>query len=563
MIAGISCARKAFRRGALPVAVRASAIAGLALGIAAPGPALAYVGPSFLSVPGVAGGWQGATYKGWLRLEANYWGKPPPTPPIYQGKSRNFFSGPLAPRSGRGQLVVSLDKRNPALAKLMKACADGEKLPELTYAESSERARPPAELGPRPADIPEYFEYRLKDVTIGCPVAPGAPEQGLVLSFGDIQWLNFKGEGHALVGEPAKLPRAQLGGRSKAYIVKWFWSANAVSADQCPVMSSGPTESEYYAYKSPDVVAREKAENAPKGGILASFITGKVAYRGPGGLNASLLPGIVPDPGQPSPQTKAVWGLNLDGDDGTHPPAWTRAHRNYVSPDGLQGVDNQYFSVDGCIKGFSPKGILTVTTHEGRRNGEISMMILVSGIDDDRNDDRVDVTLLYSDDPMVKSADGKDILPGYTFRVSTDPQRTPYFKRMHGHIVDGVVITDPVDSLAADKGRDMMRLYDARMRLEMKADGTLRGLVAGYQDWRNVANYWGSLTIFENGMGYRSAGVYNALKRAADGLKDPVTGEFNGISTAYEIEGVFAYLPPEQQVALLGGDAKRATVAAK
>jgi hypothetical protein len=36
--------------------------------------------------------------------------------------------------------------------------------------------------------------------------------------------------------------------------------------------------------------------------------------------------------------------------------------------------------------------------------------------------------------------------------------------------------------------------------------------------------------------------MYNALKRAADALPDPVTGEYQGISTAFDIEGVAAFL---------------------
>jgi hypothetical protein len=192
-----------------------------------------------------------------------------------------------------------------------------------------------------------------------------------------------------------------------------------------------------------------------------------------------------------------------------------------------------------------------VTTTEARRNGEISLMVLISGIDNERQDDNVDVTLFYSRDPMVKSASGKDILPGYTFRVSEDPERTPYFQRMRGRIVDGVVFTDPVDEIAVDRGRDITRLLRGRMRLELKPDRTLKGVIGGYMDWRYLANYWGALTFFETGMGYTEPGVYNALKRAADGLPDPVTGELTGISAAYDIEGVAAFLPPEEERELL------------
>ena len=40
----------------------------------------------------------------------------------------------------------------------------------------------------------------------------------------------------------------------------------------------------------------------------------------------------------------------------------------------------------------------------------------------------------------------------------------------------------------------------------------------------------------------------NSACRAADGLKDPETGEFNGLSAAYEMEGLPAFIPSEQGV---------------
>ena len=77
------------------------------------------------------------------------------------------------------------------------------------------------------------------------------------------------------------------------------------------------------------------------------------------------------------------------------------------------------------------------------------------------------------------AADGKDVLPGFTFRVTDDPQRMPYFQRLRGRIVDGVVVTDPVEVLEFDKGRDTTRLFDGRMRLEMKPDRTLKRVIGG------------------------------------------------------------------------------------
>lgn len=510
--------------------------------------ALAYVGPSFLKVPGVAGEVKGAEYKGWVRLESNYWGeKPARGAPLYNGKPRTVFSGPLAPRSGPGQLALALDKRSPTYARIMTLCASQQPVAELSYAESSDMARPPAELGARPPSVPAFYEYTLKNVTLSCPQVAGAPEQALILRFGDIAWRNYQGRGEAALAPPAALPPAQRRGQSRAFVVKWLVSANNIKPDQCPVMAKGPSEEEYYAFMTPEQAAAKKAQLAPGGGILAAF--GAIAARGPEQLNVALLPGVVPDPGLPSPQITVARGFDLDGS--TRPNGSGAQRKAFVSETGQPGIDNQLFAVDGCIKGWGPTGILTVTTTESRRNGEISWVILVSGIDDERRDDRVDVTLFYSKDPMVKSANGKDILPGFTFRITDEPERMHYFQRLRGRIVDGVVLTDPAPAIMIDKGRDDTRLVQGRMRLEMKPDRTLKGLIGGYIDWRRLAHAAGVNTFLESGLGYSMPAVYNAFKRAADGLPDPVTGEMTGVSAAYDVEGVEVFLPPEEQAMLL------------
>src|SRR5262245_56242935 len=172
-----------------------------------------YVGESFLHVAGVSGGWPGEKYKNWVKFESREWIETPtcaarehnPMALVCDEKfwipreSRLFFSGPLAPPKGAGKLAVALDKRSPALKGLMDLCASKTKIAEVVHAESSERSRRNGEVGPRPASVPEFFEYHLKDVELTCPVVAAAPEQAIVLSFADISWLNFHGESKVAV----------------------------------------------------------------------------------------------------------------------------------------------------------------------------------------------------------------------------------------------------------------------------------------------------------------------------------------------------------------------------
>jgi hypothetical protein len=71
----------------------------------------------------------------------------------------------------------------------------------------------------------------------------------------------------------------------------------------------------------------------------------------------------------------------------------------------------------------------------------------------------------------------------------------------------------------------------------------MKGYIGGYLDWRAAADGNGS-GYSEGLFGYQAPALYYALKRNADGMKDPVTGEYNGISVAYEVDTVPAFLTP-------------------
>jgi hypothetical protein len=517
--------------------------------------AFAYVGDSFLQLPGVVGDWRGDTYKRWIKLNANYWQAAPLSNFARYRKDRKHYSGPLAPRHGESSLMLSIDKHSPVLHVLMDLCAKKVLMPRAMFAESSQLSREPSiEVGPRPAAVPEYFEYALKDVTLtDCPVVTDAPDQALVVSFKDIEWLNYQGEpdGEVTLPVAATLPPAEDSGQTLSFVLNWFGYAHDVADNQCETVSAKPTERDYYALMSQEDAAKERERLASKGG--PSYPDGQMCLRGPHQLNACRLPGIVPDPGQPEPKSTTARGLNLDNDDGRGvPPANTCRHKNYTSPDGQTGIDNQLYRVMGCMPGFmGHKGMLLQYENEQRHSGQLSIIVQISGIDDLKNDDSIEVTLLYSSDPMAKSADGKQVLPDYTFRSTDDPEFTSSFARWHGRIVGGVILTDPLPSLQLNIPLEVDTvLYNARMRLEILADGSLKGVLGGYQDWRHVVTANGH-SQQESLFGGNVSAMYNAMKRAADGLKDPVTGECAGISSAYDIEGTPAFVRPRDVKALV------------
>lgn len=513
-----------------------------------------YIGPSYLQVDGISGAAKQVPYKDWIRAESRYWNEKPELPEIrgIRGKKNDLlFTGPVAPEKGASMLAVSVDKSSPALQGLMDRCHSGKQIPEVKFAESSEIARHPQEHGPRPSDIPEYYEYVLKDVTLTCPVVEGAPEQAFGLHFSDIQWLNYHPQPtpREIKAPPAKLQPAPKSGTTKVFVLSWFAAAVDNADDQCRKMNTKPTEADYYALMSKERAAAQHLALAEKGGVDPAHMQ----FRGPDEMNVCLMPGIVADPGHEMAHAEVVRGFDLDGNDGSGQPApGTRAHKNFTSPDGRHGIDNQLFTVEGCVEGFRRKGFLPMIFNEGRQVGRPTALLEISGIDDERNDDDVTVTIFYSDDDLARSP-GKVVIPDYTFRVSNNPEYTQDFARFHGKIADGVLTTDPISTLHFHEVTGVETTFmQPRLRLEIQPDGKLKGLIGGYLDWRKrvVWEIYRS-SDYENTIGFQCPAIYNAIRRAADGLQDPVTGEFNGISAAFEIEGVPSFIPPEQQKNLL------------
>ena len=533
--------------GAVSTLVLASALALAAT------PAWAYIGDSFLSISSQPGHWNGADHKGWIRAEASDW--PGRLPRMNSGSAdalageKLFFGGPNAPKPGNpGKLIIALDKQNPDLPGLMRLCASKATIAEAGYAELSDRARPVLEIGPRPAEFPRYWEYKLKDVQIvDCPTVDGADQQALVLAFRDIEWLSYDPQrpmANRIRLTPDQLPRvapaALTSGKAvRSYLITWIAPATDPGDEACPKLNTKPTETEVFRYMSPEDVAAIRAKNGEKGISYGS----QSENRGPHKLSVASFPGIVPDPGQIEPQTTIAPGLDLDGNDGrSSPPRGIRKHGNFVAPDGRRGIDNQLLRVWGCVAGFRGKrGYNNQTPNARRADGNIVTLIQVSDIDDPQNDEAVTVSLIHAMDKPIRDNSGKIFIPNYTFRPTDDPDFTLFNVQVRGRITNGVVTTDVLPTYTFTPGQgSVTELYQARLRLEPLPDGSVKGWLGGYIDYRNHVFSGYSEGLF----GFDSAAVYYSMKRNADGLYDPLTHEYHGISTAFEIDTVPAFLAP-------------------
>jgi hypothetical protein len=228
---------------------------------------------------------------------------------------------------------------------------------------------------------------------------------------------------------------------------------------------------------------------------------------------------------------KTADGLNLDGKSGG---------QNFTSPDAQPGVDNQLWRAIGCTKIFrasNDAGLAKATVMSGRA----PTLVEVHGIDDDRNDPDVTVTIVASTDPLRRDA-RNSVLPWSSYAVDPDPRLKATTK---GRIVDGVLSADPVDIHLAYKEQivDAPRdIRGARLRLKLNADGSADGGIYGYY---TLESFWDSVRQMTqagaNVNGISCPSMHQAIYRLADGIPDPRTRRKTAISSAIRFVAVPAF----------------------
>jgi hypothetical protein len=266
-----------------------------------------------------------------------------------------------------------------------------------------------------------------------------------------------------------------------------------------------------------------------------------MSYRGyQRGIETYVNPWATDDPGQPEVTSRIGDGFNLDGKIGAH---------DFVSPDGEKGIDNALYRAWGCDAPWRGNGnaTLDLRANDKMQEGLYTMVIRVSGNQDPRNDSDAILEIGYSPDTIVKDAHG-GITSDYSYRILQSAQ----YSRLKARIKNGVVETEQVEHLHSPR---IAWFYDqtgdadfskGKIRLTIAPDGlSATGLIGGYRNWRDL---YAEDTFAQDGgqQGTRehedAVALYYALRRNADGMLNPKTGRYDGISTAYRIKASSAFV---------------------
>jgi hypothetical protein len=272
--------------------------------------------------------------------------------------------------------------------------------------------------------------------------------------------------------------------------------------------------------------------------------------RGPNGESSPHSPWAIKDP-IPARylEGNVGYGMNLDRTTDGRETEKTCKHEKFKSPDGETGIDNQMYRVLGCVMGYRAGGWHYLhMTNQIRNVPENRILIEVTGVDDMKNDDHVEITFHRGNTRLLEDnvQPTPNVIPWGTQMVNDlVPEVVVH---MTGKIVNGVLETDPIEfrlPVFELHAPYTLILHNMRMRLTLNDTGA-KGMMVGYSDVDGFYKQFIRSNGITNLANYSAPALYNGLHRFADGDKDPQTGQCRAISTVYQIETtrVFIVHPP-------------------
>ena len=282
------------------------------------------------------------------------------------------------------------------------------------------------------------------------------------------------------------------------------------------------------------------------------------AYRGYSrDIETYINPFAAEDPGQPQVTSRIGEGFDLDG---------KIKSTDFVSPDGEKGIDNALYRAWGCDAPWrgNGNGLLVLRSNDKMLEGLYTIVIRLSGNQEEMNDTDATLEIGYSPDKIMKDARG-NVGVDYSYRILNSEQYT----KLRATIKDGIVETGQAPEIHMpqiawfyNQTRDA-HFRQGRIRVILNGDGTAMGIVGGYRDWRDL---YAQNTFAQDGgqQGVREHedhnALYYALRRHADGMFNQKTGRYDGVSCAYRMKLVSAFVvDPDKpmNIPVITGDLRR------
>lgn len=341
--------------------------------------------------------------------------------------------------------------------------------------------------------------------------------------------------------------------REMGFVVQHFALTYESNEDDCPDGLANMLRANFVSTLPPTERTRLlKQENA------AEFTQRYRAYaRGPDNTDICTHFDQFDRPPQKTVQGRTAQGLDLDGNsDGSANPGGC-GHTEFTSPAGETGIDNQVWRAMGCLEKNRGKDGNPASNFQNftssLANGENGQVLLLRGVDSLVSDDDVEVIYANTQNPAILNPNG-----GFIAHASYGIGDTPGGPNvMRGRISNGVLearaprlqLRQIWRTGGSGRGSDLRGgrskwdMSRVRLRLMFQPDGSAKGLLGGYQAVRDVlaplsmGGIAAALTA-----DWDCPSIFAAVKKMADGDRDPNTGQCTTISTAFELTAVPAFV---------------------
>jgi hypothetical protein len=339
------------------------------------------------------------------------------------------------------------------------------------------------------------------------------------------------------------------GSTTRSFAFTYMWFAIHESAEDCPDGLNTSLRDVAISHLSAAEQARLRSPLHRSEYTNMGMDLGRTRREQLGDVSSCDEPGKFDDPAQTLVSSKTSLGLDLDGHNSSSTSAAPRScpHVDFVSTNGQAGIDNQFYRVAGCIESYRRDSLYVSGGIEdfvigAHLVGRITTLLEVNGVDDSRNDDSVEVAIYSSEDPVPYDAQEKG-LPNASLTATDNPRWRNLVK---GKIEDGVLTTDAFDLLLKFGYREGTEydLKGAQLELNLLADGSAEGTLAGYYDIDEVyrAMFKDRFGEVQAPYGYTCPAVHKALVENADGYPDPDSGNCTAISTAFTVKAMPAFV---------------------
>ena len=228
------------------------------------------------------------------------------------------------------------------------------------------------------------------------------------------------------------------------------------------------------------------------------------------------------------------------------------AHDDFMSPTGEPGIDYNFLKIifteevgeDGefLFGGFREGQIVDGVINGAVKNGSMTMLIDIQGVDDPLNDDEVTVQIFGSEDSPMKGTDD-EVLPHAT--LSVHPDSSYHTGEVTGSIVDGVLTAGPLDLIFPIEIQivsDEFIVHDSWVRITFDED-RMEGILGGFWDVNNIRDIIGKPTTDNgNAANFNIEQFEAAMLEFADGDFDPAKGICTSFTTMFRFRGVQAFI---------------------